>query len=324
MKKISFIIMAILLCFSMTGSDFKSNRCLPLFRYSYPIDFDSEEWFDYTVLEKSSMLMIPQTILDSMSDIELLYAIADYPYFGDLYLYGFDENGLAAFAEYCSAFKELQSRQTFLKSLNAFGRRVAQYYASDEMVSFNDLRAGLILDLMDYFTTASEQSRDTPIFVYTPNGTAVSALLRDEPHDGDIWHYSMDQLYIAQYSLTLVSPGTCLYNCHAYAWSLQSINTPYWIPNPGAYMSDGSYIMKYSGPLNSSIANYGISQGDIVFYQKNNKMHSAVLTGNTTGGAPLASIEVVSKWAEMGLFKHSAGNLPASWLPANVTIWHLQ
>lgn len=114
-------------------------------RYKYPIDVTSEDWFDYSVVEKSKMLMIPHETLNGMSDIQLLYATADYPYFIDVSVYGFDKDGFATFAKYCSAFRELQSRKSFLKTLETYGRATAQEYLNTMDIA----RADLILGMME-------------------------------------------------------------------------------------------------------------------------------------------------------------------------------
>lgn len=123
-------------------------------RYSYPIDISSVNWFDYTVSEKSEMLRIPQETLDEMSDLQLLFATADYPYFIDATIYGYDEAGFAVYGKYCTAFGELLSRKSFQKSLKIYGEAVAQVYLSDqtgEHYDHNLLKGDLILSIMKVY-----------------------------------------------------------------------------------------------------------------------------------------------------------------------------
>ena len=56
-------------------------------RYVYPITVDSEDWFNYPVMEKVAMLRIDESILKNMNDYELVWAIADYPYLGNFGIY---------------------------------------------------------------------------------------------------------------------------------------------------------------------------------------------------------------------------------------------
>jgi hypothetical protein len=322
MKNIISIIVALfltscLLTSAVPKSEIKTNANT---HYQYKISLASDDWFSYSVLEKSEMLRISKEELEKMSDLQLLYAIADYPYFGDVYAYGFDEEGLARFEKYCSAYAELHSRDSFLDSLNRYGPRVAQEYASRNQDDLDNLRAQLLLDLVSFYhESPTEQYRDTPIIIYTPNGTAVVALQRVEYHTA-AKHAIDDQYFVNTYYVTKVYPGTCIYNCHSFAWSINSPSNPYWINYPQAYMTDGSYSLVYSGSTSSIIVSYGASQNDKIFYPNGN--HSAILTGNPANGAPLVSLEATSKWGPNGVFKHAVGNVPADYQPSIVSIWH--
>ncbi len=90
-------------------------------RYVYPITVDSEDWFNYTVQEKVEMLRIDETVLKNMNERELVWAIADYPYLGNLGAYN---NNMDLLAEECDALRELQSRDTYKAALNAYGEEV--------------------------------------------------------------------------------------------------------------------------------------------------------------------------------------------------------
>ena len=93
--------------------------------YVYPIDVTSDNWFDYTVLEKSEMLRIDDEILERMLDEDLVYAIADYPYLVDYLAYGED---VLLFSKYCSAMEELLSRETCAESLNRYSKQIIEEY----------------------------------------------------------------------------------------------------------------------------------------------------------------------------------------------------
>ena len=320
MKKIMSVVLALLLVSAfLTGATYNEKTQKPI-RYRYDINVSSADWFDYTVLEKSELLRIPQNILDGMSDLELLYAIADYPYFGDAFAYGIDKDGLDTFAEYCSAFNELRSRDSFIESLNRYGKAVIQEYESDSNDSFNKLRAELIGDLVAFYNASHEPTRESYIYVYTPNGTPVTAILRDEIHEGEYYHYPKDQYYITTYGVTLLSAGTCIYNCHAYAWSYPSPSCPYWINNPSNYMTDGSYSQVFSGSASSYLSSYNVHVNDIIYYP--NGTHSARLTGNPNSGQQLGYIQATSKWGDSGLFSHAVNNVPAAWQGTTFSIWH--
>lgn len=48
-------------------------------KYKYAITVESDDWFDYSVLEKNKMLKIDNQTTSEMSDEELVRAIADFP-----------------------------------------------------------------------------------------------------------------------------------------------------------------------------------------------------------------------------------------------------
>ena len=322
MKRV-LLLLVILFSFNSFYSGATSNKDIIFFEkhYNYPITQESADWFEYTILEKAQLLKIPKETLGKMSDVQLMYAIADYPLFGDIYAYGIDGDGLDTFASFCSAFEELRSRDTFLTTLKNEGLRIAQEYEADSSGYFNSLRSHVLEDLVKYYTSSSELHRDTPLIVYTPNGSAVQALIREEIHDGEPYHYNCDQYYISTYAVTPVYSGTCIYNCHSFAWSLPSPSNPYWINNPTPYMADGSYSLKYSGSINNPIGAYGVSYYDKVYYP--NQKHSALIIGITTSSTiPLASITVVSKWGPHGVFQHAVGNVPPGFYSSTVSIWH--
>ena len=154
MKRIMAMILAVwMLGAFVTGCKSEEriqNEIASVERYQYPINIDSEDWFDYTVQEKTNMLRIPQEILEDLSDLQLLFAIGDYPYF--VSVYGFDEAHFSTFSSYCSAFEELLSRKSFLKSLETYGEAVAREYLADQTDILNFTRADMILSLVEVYT----------------------------------------------------------------------------------------------------------------------------------------------------------------------------
>lgn len=52
----------------------------------YPITVESDDWFDYSVEEKSEMLKLDSETTKEMTDEQLVRAIADYPYLIDIYM----------------------------------------------------------------------------------------------------------------------------------------------------------------------------------------------------------------------------------------------
>ena len=158
MKRTIAAILALLIlstCFSGCAGEKRVKEVIAsVERYQYPIDVTSEDWFEYTVAQKSDMLRISQETLDDMTDLQLLFATADYPYFCDVSMYGFNQEGFDTFSAYCSAFDELQSRKSFLKTLKTYGKPVAQLYLSDPNNTLDIARADLILGMMEFYLGA--------------------------------------------------------------------------------------------------------------------------------------------------------------------------
>ena len=92
-------------------------------RYVYPITVDSEDWFNYPVMEKVAMLRIDEAVLKNMNERELVWAIADYPYLGNFGIYG---NDFDVMAEECDALRELRSRDTFTAAINVYAEQVIE------------------------------------------------------------------------------------------------------------------------------------------------------------------------------------------------------
>ncbi len=162
--------------------------------------------------------------------------------------------------------------------------------------------------------------------VSTPHGTAVDAYTTV---CAEVWLGSDGNSYVvtdalysdlpASYITTLnnaayttfglrpIEDPTVTYNCHAYAWYEEVEDTPYWINDPSAYLTDGSYEIVTK--LNTSI-------GDrVVYYWSYNStyqgiQHSAIIESYTSPSASTRTLTLVSKWGIMGLYRHSVYTCP--------------
>lgn len=305
--------------------------------YEYPITVDSPSWFQYTVLEKVEMLRIPEKILNRMSDEALVQAIVDFPYIGDIYYYGSGVyDGVHTVAKYCSALNELITRESGIRTLKSYGQitiqnKLSTYSAtSDYRDSFEAQVLSDIIMVLDTNTTALQSPAlatvaSAPV---TPNGTSLPSTaysIRTEPHSMlHVYHTNKDQNAIDTYGVTLVRKGSCIYNCHSYAWHSQDASNPYWIDNPSTYWNDGSYSMCYTGNVITSIYDANIANGYIVVYgPSNNSTHSAILTGNTNMSSlnSLATVRCISKWGDSGVFKHTLTQVPAEYIYSTIRIY---
>ncbi len=287
--------------------------------YVYPINVTSEKWFDYTVLEKSEMLRIDDETLKRMSDEDLVYAIADYPYLVDYLAYGED---VVMFSKSCSAIEELLSRETCADSLNRYSKQIIEEYRDNPRADGRSVVVSYLLQ--DIAESVSANTRINPNlsrsnYVYTPNYTPVYVTHPSESHT-TAYHQAADADAVSTYGVSLVQQGSCKYNHHSYAWYSTSGSNTCWMLDPSPYMTDGSYTLKYSGGTSSSLYTYGVCQNDRLYYANNT--HSAIFTGYTGGGAPFASYSATSKWGTLGVFVHGVTNVPAGCNYSTVSIWH--
>ena len=156
-------------------------------------------------------------------------------------------------------------------------------------------------------------------YVYTPNYSPVYVTHPSESHT-TAYHQAADADAVSTYGVSLVRQGSCKYNHHSYAWYSSLSSNTCWMSDPSAYMTDGSYTLKYSGGTSSSLYSYGVSQNDRLCYANNS--HSAIFTGYTGGGAPFASYSATSKWRALGVFVHGVTNVPAGYNYTTISIWH--
>lgn len=154
-KLLSFcIVVAIMTVNASAATDSEEN-------YKYKITTESKDWFDYTVLEKNKMLKIDSTELENMTDKQLVYAIADYPYLIDIYVCGTISEGLEKFKEQCSAYNELINRNGGVEKLIEYGSKIIdeykEYPRADGRTEF------VVLALQDMIDCLEEELEITPL-----------------------------------------------------------------------------------------------------------------------------------------------------------------
>ncbi len=285
------------------------------------------------------MLRIPEEVLNEMTDEELVQAIASYPYLVDIYLYGDSvEDGIAVARGYFSALDELLSRQTAAVAFIDYGIDLANgYYTTYSAVRCNNSRglfvANALLDLMltlnddiEVQTVLDGSLDGSQCAITTRSSGTATAITRVETHTA-AQHAAADQQMVDTYYVTLVSPGTCIYNCHSYAWYDQSTSNPYWIDDPTPYMYNSVYTRVYSGGLGMPSHTANIRSVDIIFYgdytDSNTSLtwHSAILLSNTNTGEPIANQMCISKWGEFGVFEHKMSNVPYEYDRTHISAW---
>ena len=330
-KRLFKVIIMLFLCvFALPSNytDVEADEMVEDF-YIYPLTVDSENWFDYTVKEKSEMLKIDETILSNMSDRQLVYAIADYPYLCDIYLYGVSiSDGIDQVKQYCSALGELSKRTSFHESLEKYGTEIINRCIEEtsDWKRFNCLEA--MNDLIEFSKgncSHLHESTDNKEYNSTKAAPTVPYYLYPEDHTANqhlYWDYN--QVLNVYNIISYDRIGSCRYNCHSYAWYSQLATNIYWIPDPTGYTTSGNYSQLYGGNVSSSIYTIGMSVGDIIFYQSGNTstMHSVLFVGNPSNGAPLADATVQSKWGSYGVFTHRLTEVPVGYDYTYISIWH--
>ena len=151
----------------------------------------------------------------------------------------------------------------------------------------------------------------TPQYTYyvtTPRGTAVGAEVNAELDPGVI--VLRDSEFKQRYpNATLISSSSSTYYCHSYAWYYQGKNQ-YWIPDPSAYMQDGSFSM---------ITFSSLKAGNKVYYAPSVD-HSAVVY--SVPAYDLGEITFTSKWGSGPLMRHKANYGPYNIYTSSPTYWN--
>lgn len=291
--------------------------------HRYQITPESNDWFDYTVQEKTEMLRIDDTELEKMSDQQLVRAIADYPYLVDIYAYDSIGEGIEKLSENCDAFAELMSRNSGEKSMFKYGKQIVE---KSEVNAFGEARGEFVSyaidDILEYLEgnhALNDEYHLAKTGPKTPNGSSVSYSTNTEWHNNN-YHKTLDNEVVSTYGVTLVRNGSCKYNCHSYAWYSTSSANSYWIDDPSIYMTDGSYSKKYSGRISTATNLCYISVNDRVYYGSGT--HSALFIGSPSNGAPIATEKVRSKWGALGVFEHTVANVPSGYDTSSISVWH--
>ena len=290
----------------------------------YPITVESDDWFDYSVEEKSEMLKLDSETTKEMTDEQLVRAIADYPYLIDIYICDTLNEGLEKFKDNCDAYKELMERKN---GVDSFVKYSKQLIFEMEKEPREDGRTEFVtLALKDIAEQLKANAKVEVLNItsrisgpVTPKGSGVPYYVIAENHTSS-YHAARDKETVNSYGVTLVRNGSCKYNCHSYAWYSTSSSNSYWIDNPSIYMTDGSYKRIYNGGVSASITSYGFKTNDKIYYAKNT--HSAIFVDNPTNGALLATLRVRSKWGQLGVFEHTITKVPKDYDYSTVSAWH--
>lgn len=138
--------------------------------------------------------------------------------------------------------------------------------------------------------------------VYTPNGTAVTVVVRSELTQAQI---TANNNYVANNypNADRMSNSSRKYNCHSYAWYQANSSNPYWMDSPqdDKYWNDGSWVVS---------SNFW-AVGSRLSWRSDD--HSGVVTTNT---------KIFSKWGQLPIMKHSMNYTPYD--NSNVRGWYIR
>lgn len=123
--------------------------------------------------------------------------------------------------------------------------------------------------------------------VKTPKGTSVSVINNSGISDFSSAEKTSinNQTKKAYPSAILVSGASKKYNCHSYSWYSQSTSNSYWMNDPSAYMTDGSYKKT------------GLVKGNKVYSKTDN--HTAIVDSISN-----SYTIYISKWGTAGVYRY--------------------
>lgn len=305
--------------------------------YEYPVQPGTKQWAAFTTLaEKINACNIPEDTLENMSTDALVETVLSYPLLPCILAFDSYEDGFNSVLNYSSGLKELVHRKDagpkILEKYNSLKdscQHLELAYTEiilSQPVIMDSLSKKQKNDLIKEATTRYKEkgysyllnsiqqndyeTRDYVTYVKTPEGTPVRVIRQE-------YDYSPDTIDKANKRMDAIFPNadrlrsaTRYYNCHSYAWYSTKSTNKYWMNNPEAYMTDGSYT---SGTAKA---------GRKVFYDNDNDND---VSGNHSGIVYSVSghtIMVTSKWGEYGLYRHNIYDSPYSGDKTDYSYWH--
>lgn len=278
--------------------------------YVFPITSDSPEWDELlTLSDMLAACQIPEEILSRLTNEALLETIANYPLGVNLFAYGDAETCYNKVKQQFNGLAELDRRlksnpNEMLATVNSFSQANISRLADTE--TYEDVyinRLNVCISAAVAEEGSSVAPRYTSTYVRTPNGSRVQAY-KDFTWTDMYYNFGhteeSEQLVCEEYQdvydaelLAGINPS---YNCHSYAWHDASTNNRYWINNPSAYITDGSY---------DQLTHYYV--GSVILYGSTSAPeHSAIIDAVSENHLTY----VISKWGDNGLFRHLYNRCP--------------
>ena len=272
----------------------------------YDILPGSSEWDTMTLYERRAACYVSAEEAEAMTTDALVETVLNYPYLGDIYAFNTISMGIDIVSGRYPALSVLLARTDAPNSLQRYKDSQIQLYrsASDENLSIHRAQA-----LMSYID--SSESSYVPLSskttVKTPKGTNVSVVANrtwsEVGISASVAQSESEDMQKRYASALIIGSPTPAYNCHSYAWYNASTSNTYWMDDPSAYISDGSY------------KGVAASVGKKVTYTSSISsipIHSGIIKSISTG-----STIVTSKWGMLALFTHRVDDSPYTDDPVN-------
>lgn len=220
----------------------------------------------------------------------------------DFVIQNLDSDGLARLSEMVA-----DKREQKLQNTDVYGTSASTFYTVlDKTCEDSSIKSRL-------YNNSTVGIQATSTYVYTPKGSKVTVLIRGEELTSA--QIAKNNAEVAQSYPDAIRLGssTTNYNCHSYAWYKQSTSNKYWMNNPAAYYTDGSYTNHTVPVVNDKMT--WTTSGSLT--------HSGVVISRLSGPVYLpygyADLVVVkSKWGALGLYQHK-GNVCPYWESGTVT-----
>ncbi len=261
---------------------------------------------------------VSKTEVEKMTTSALVETVVKYPYLVNMLAFDSIEYGIEAVSSYFPGLKVLLERPDATQELtNYYNREISEEFLTESQKKEEDLIQLYILKLLEVLSFRAEngtsQLRLGSATVRTPRNTPVSVTIYEAWIEIAAHNSWMDLQFLselaaqnyasaADYGWSTRFPNAVMldtynyYNCFSYAFYMPATTNRYWMDDPSAYMTDGSYVTTSYASANNRVTYVG-SYGNIA--------HAGIV--NSVSGN---SITVTSKWAYGGLYRHSVYDCP--------------
>lgn len=302
-KRLSCFIVAVIfvaMSFNASAANLSQGASFSDQAHIYEVLPGENEWNSMTVGERLDACYVGEEEAANMTTDALVETVLNYPYLINIYAYNSLEEGIAMVSEHFSGLNELLSRTECAQKLQSF---LVENHDSHSVNNI-DTKQFMAQRLYEYALDTSSNSIDLARaqvgYVYTPKHTRVTASYNLTWADTKLTEQeanAINQSMLKTYpGVSLLRSANPSYNCHSYAWHSTSSSNKYWINDPTAYTTDGSYFSSFSKSPNK-ITYKQLSDGSIIY--------SGIVTSSS--GKPTV---VTSKWGALGLFSHAKANCP--------------